>query len=128
MKNFISILLLFVIISCQQTADVTAENINEIFATQDFSISFRMSKEKGSSISFREGYMTYKSDQGTQSVELTNEDVLKINRFISEQYPLHDDAREAIPSITIFTDTQKVTLKVPQYASKFRFLLNDLPL
>lgn len=128
MKNPTPILLLFVIISCQQTADVTKENINAIFATQDFSISFRMSEEKESSMSFREDYMTYKSDQGTQRVELSYDDVVKINTFITEQFPLHNADGEEIPSITIYSDTQKVTLKVPQYASKFRFLLNDLPL
>ena len=128
MKNITLLLSLFIIISCQQTIDVTTENINSIFATKDFSISFNMSDDKETSMSFRDDYMTFKSDQGIQRVELSYDDVLKINGFIAEQYPLHDEAREKIPSITIYSDTKKVTLKVPQYASKLRFLLNDLPL
>ena len=129
MKKLILLLSLFIIVSCQQTADVTTENINSIFATKDFSISFRMSDNKESSMSFREDYMTYKSDQGTQRVEISYDDVLKINAFIASQYPLHEEGREEeTPSITIYTDTKKVTLKVPQYASQLRFLLNDLPL
>jgi len=128
MKKLILFISLLIIASCQQTVDVTTENINSIFATKDFSISFSMSDNKETSMSFREDYMTYKSDQGTQRVELSYDDVLKINGFIAQQYPLHDETREEIPSITIYTDTKKVTLKVPQYASKLRFLINDLPL
>ena len=128
MKKLILLLSLFLVLSCQQTADVTTENINSIFATKDFSISFRMSDNKEASMSFREDYMTYKSDQGTQRVELSYDDVLKVNAFIAEQYPLHDATREETPSITIYSDAKKVTMKVPQYASNLRFLINELPL
>ncbi|MGJ8683090.1 MAG: hypothetical protein ACSHWW_00605 [Nonlabens sp.] len=128
MKKLILLISLFIAISCQQTADVTTENINSIFATKDFSISYRMGDDKESSMSFREDYMTYKSDQGTQRVELSYNDVLKINAFIAEQFPLHDATRAETPSITLYTDTKMVTLKVPQYASKLRFLINELPL
>lgn len=128
MKKLFLLLSFVIISSCQQTAEVITENINSIFSTRDFSISFRMSDTKEESMSFREDYMTYKSDQGTQRVELSYDDVLKINGFIAAQYKLHDASLSDIPSITIYTDTKKVTLKVPQYASKLRFLLNDLPL
>lgn len=131
MKNnrfLLLLVLLALLISCQQTLEVSTENINAIFETKDFSISYSISDTQEVTMSFREDYMTYKSDQGTRRVELSYEDVLKINEFIAAQYKLHDAARALKPSITIYNDTKKVTLRVPPYLTDFQILQNDLPL
>lgn len=129
MKHIINILLLsLVFISCQQEKEASIENINQIYATKDFSIAFTMSDSKHIRMSFREDYVTYTINGTTDRKTLEYNEVVLINDFIKKQFSFHDPNRPDIPSINIYDDTRKVKLKVPQYASELRKLINSLGL
>ncbi len=113
-------------ISCQQEKEATIENINQIYATKDFSIEFKMSEDDEIRMSFREDYMTYIINGETNRKTVAYDELLLINDFVANQFKEHDPNREDLPKIVIYNDTRKVTLKVPQYASKLRTLINKL--
>lgn len=126
MKKIFTILVLVIMISCQQEKEATIENINQIYATKDFSIEFKMSEDDEIRMSFREDYMTYVINNETNRKTLAYDEVVLINKFVTNQFEKHDANLPALPSITVYDDTRKVTLKVPQYASKLRTLVNQL--
>lgn len=126
MKKLSFIILCLITLSCQQEKEASIENINQIYATKDFSIEYKMSDDDLIRMSFREDYMTYVINGETNRKTVEYKEVLWINEFVAQQFQLHDATREDIPSIIIYDDTRKVTLKVPQYASKLRQLINKL--
>lgn len=126
MKKILILLFITTLYSCQQEKEVTIENINQIYGTKDFSIEFKMSDDDIIRMSFREDYMTYVINNETNRMTIEYDQVLLINDFVATQFNNHDASRDPLPSIVVYDDTRKVTLQVPQYASKLRTLINQL--
>lgn len=116
------------LMSCQQSMDVTTENINTIFATKDFSINFIPVNGSDITMSFREDYMTFKKGGDVKRVTVSYEDIARINAFVQEQFNKHDAARGERPSVIIYDDTRKIKMRVPKYGNDLDKLLKTLPL
>lgn len=77
--------------SCARTVEPTIENINKIFTSQDFTFEFHKKNASCESLSFREDYMVFKSDQPTLRRSITYDEVLIINDFIQKIVLVHSD-------------------------------------
>ncbi|SEK73975.1 hypothetical protein SAMN04487910_0991 [Aquimarina amphilecti] len=76
-------------IGCARNVEPSVENVNKIFASQDFTFEFNEFGSIKKSISFRDDYLVYKSDQPTLRREITYDEVLLINDFIQEIVDSH---------------------------------------
>lgn len=127
--KIISLLLVFSsLMSCQQSMDVTTANINTIFETKDFSINFIPVNGSDITMSFREDYMTFKKGGDVKRVNVSYEDIARINAFVQEQFNKHDATRGERPSVIIYDDTRKIKMRVPKYGNDLDKLLKTLPL
>ncbi len=82
---------MMLIVSCARTVEPTAENINKIFASKDFTLEFNRSNRSKESISFRSDYLVYKSDKPTYRREISYDEVVLINDFIQNIVHLHSE-------------------------------------
>lgn len=116
------------LVSCQQSMDVTTENINTVFETKDFSINFIPVNGSDITMSFREDYMTFKKGGEVKRVNVNYEDIARINAFVQEQFNKHDATRGERPSVIIYDDTRKIKMRVPKYGNDLDKLVKTLPL
>jgi len=123
-------LFLILLISCARAVEPTVENINKIFASQDFSFEFHELGKAKKSISFREDYLVYKSDASTIRREITYDEVVLINNFIRKIVHVHQKNRDATASSHyIIKNTAYTTTIVPlQEDYYFEILLKTLQL
>ncbi|MAQ75513.1 MAG: hypothetical protein CL613_04170 [Aquimarina sp.] len=78
--------------SCAQQVDPTADNINKIFNSKDFTFEFHPIDGTTKSLSFRVDYLVYQSDQPTVRREVSYEEVVLINDYIQRLVNLHSDS------------------------------------
>ncbi|WP_299433869.1 hypothetical protein [uncultured Aquimarina sp.] len=130
MKRILVILICFSSIGCARTIEPTAENVNKIFASQDFTFEFHKTGETTKSISFRDDYLVYKSDQPTVRREISYDEVLLINDFIQNIVNLHQQDADPAPSFYyVVKNTAYTTTIIPdQEAYYFEALLKTLKL
>ncbi|MEW7289348.1 hypothetical protein [Aquimarina sp. 2304DJ70-9] len=83
--------ILVFVVGCARNVEPTAENINKIFASKDFTFEFNKADGLKRSISFRNDYLVYKSDQPTFRRGVTYDEVLLINNFIQKIVYLHSN-------------------------------------
>ncbi|WP_091406281.1 hypothetical protein [Aquimarina amphilecti] len=89
MKKALLIICYLISIGCARNVEPSVENVNKIFASQDFTFEFNEFGSIKKSISFRDDYLVYKSDQPTLRREITYDEVLLINDFIQEIVDSH---------------------------------------
>ncbi|MBW1294001.1 hypothetical protein [Aquimarina litoralis] len=129
MKRFILLITCFGLMSCAKQVEPTVENINKIFASQDFTFEFHKSGESKKSISFRNDYLVYKSDQPTFRREITYDEVLLINDFIQNIVNLHQNNVEETPSYYVIKNTAYKAKIIPKQEDYyFEALLKTLKL
>ncbi|MHA7059344.1 hypothetical protein ACWGOQ_0019105 [Aquimarina sp. M1] len=130
MKRTLLILVCLSLNGCARTVEPTVENINKIFASKDFTFEFHKIGETTKSISFREDYLVYKSDQPTIRRIITYDEVLLINDFIQKIVNLHqDDMPQESSSFYIVRNTAYKTTIIPKQEDYyFEALLKTLKL
>ncbi len=130
MRNFFFFLAVILCIGCARNVEPTVENINKIFASKDFTFEFHKPDGTGESLSFRNDYLVYKSDQPTFRREITYDEVLLINDFIQKILKLHDDTLhpETSPHYIIKNTAYKVTIVPDQEDFYFEALTKTLKL
>lgn len=129
MKRFILLMICFGLISCAKNVEPTPKNINKIFASQDFTFEFHQSGESKKSISFRNDYLVYKSDEPTFRREITYDEVLLINDFIQNIVNLHqNDVKEASSYYIVKNTAYTTTIFPKQEDLYFEALLKTLKL
>ncbi len=89
MRRIALFLMLIFLVSCARKVEPTIENINKIFASRDFTFEFHKKGGNCKSLSFRNDYLVYKSDQPTIRREITYDEVLLINNFIQKIVNVH---------------------------------------
>ena len=123
------ILLLILTTSCQQQLEPSVENINSIFATQDFQIRFTLESGDEYRMGFLNNEMAYFSPEETVRRELSYEDVRLINTFVGERFRESELELESENNkIEIYNDTEKVIFKTPDFTAEFEELLSKLKL
>ncbi|AXT61667.1 hypothetical protein D1816_15330 [Aquimarina sp. AD10] len=130
MKRIIVLLPIVFIISCARTLEPTAENVNKIFASKDFTFEFNTATGNCKSLSFRNDYLVYKSDKPTFRREVTYDEVLLINQFIQKIVNLHSTSLDPkTSSYYVIKNTAYTTTIVPdQEDYYFEALLKTLKL
>ena len=88
----ITVLIFMLLCSCAQQVDPTADNINKIFNSKDFTFEFHPIDGTTKSLSFRVDYLVYQSDQPTVRREVSYEEVVLINDYIQRLVNLHSDS------------------------------------
>ncbi len=121
---------LIVIASCARKVEPTAENINTIFASKDFTFEFNRVDGKKQSLSFRNDYLVYKSDQPTFRRGIEYNEVLLINDFIQNIVRLHSKTRNPKTSsyYVIKNTAYKVVIVPDQQDYYFDALIKTLKL
>ncbi|MDH7447289.1 hypothetical protein [Aquimarina sp. 2201CG14-23] len=115
MQRVLMLLVVMGIVGCARSVEPTVENINTIFASQDFTFEFHKVHEAKKSISFRNDYLVYKSDQPTLRREITYDEVLLINDFIQNIVNLHDpDLNQESSSYYIIKNTAYKAVIIPK--------------
>ncbi len=129
-QKFILLTMIFLLIGCAQVLPPTPENVNKIFASQDFTFEFHPNNGVSESLSFRNDYLVYKSDQPTIRREITYDEVLLINDFIQTIINVHSDKQEAeFSSYYVVKNTAyKVTIVPEQEDYYFEALIKTLKL
>ncbi len=92
MQRVIAVLCLVLVYSCARHVEPTVENINKIFASKDFTFEFNKADGTQRSLSFRQDYLVYKSDQPTLRREVSFDEVLLINDFIQKIVNKHSSS------------------------------------
>lgn len=130
MKKIVILLICLSSIGCARTVEPTVENVNKIFASQDFTFEFHREGETTKSISFRDDYLVYKSDQPTVRREISYDEVLLINDFIQKIVNLHKDNDEASDLFyyVVKNTAYTATIKPRQEEYYFAALLKTLKL
>ncbi|AXT51859.1 hypothetical protein D1818_13770 [Aquimarina sp. BL5] len=130
MRNFLVVLILIFITSCARNVEPTVENINKIFASQDFTFEFHPIGATKKSISFRDDYLVYKSDDPTLRREITYDEVLLINDFIQKIVNVHQDDKDTESSsfYVVKNTAYKTTIIPKQEGYYFEALLRTLKL
>jgi hypothetical protein len=128
MKKLLLICCLIALASCQQQLEPTAEHVNSIFKSKDFTIEFHLDSETTASMSFIEDIIIYKAEGDVVRKTISYDDALLINDFIQSQFPYHKDSNEETPSIIILNTAKKVTLKIPNYEVEYRNLIDKIDL
>ena len=124
---FFSMIFVF---GCARTVEPTPSNINTIFKSKDFTFEFHSKKGTCQSISFRNDYLVYKSDQPTYRRAIEYDEVLLINDFIQNIVNLHSDSIDAETSshYIIKNTAYKVIITPKQEEYYFEALLKTLKL
>jgi len=130
MRKILVILILIFITSCARNVEPTVENINKIFASQDFTFEFHPIGATKKSISFRDDYLVYKSDDPTLRREITYDEVLLINDFIQKIVNVHQDDKDTESSsfYVVKNTAYKTTIIPKQEGYYFEALLRTLKL
>ncbi len=138
MKKLFLLLFLLAATSCQKTLEPDVENINSIFATQDFQIKFAMGNGDEYRMGFLNNEIAYFSPQETMRRELSYDDVRLINTFVQNCYRDSETELELEPenemqmsnssTIEIYNDSKKVVFTTGNYHSEFEQLLTKLNL
>lgn len=130
MKKLVMFLLAMLAVGCVPEVATTAENINKIFSSQDFTFEFHEFDQTKKSISFRNDYLVYKSDQPTIRREITYDEVLLINDFIQKIVAVHQEGAVAESSsyYVIKNTASKVVIIPKQEDFYFEALLRTLKL
>ncbi|MBQ4801311.1 hypothetical protein J8L88_00510 [Aquimarina sp. MMG015] len=130
MRKVLLIIICLVSTSCARNVEPTVDNINKIFASQDFTFEFHKLGDTKKSISFRDDYLVYKSDQPTLRREITYDEVLLINDFIQNIVNSHqNDLDIESSSYYILKNTAyKTTIISDQEDFYFEALLKTLKL
>ncbi|MFD2563661.1 hypothetical protein [Aquimarina rubra] len=130
MKRILIFLVCISVAGCARTVEPTTENINKIFASQDFTFEFHQLGETTKSISFREDYLVYKSDQPTIRRVITYDEVLLINNFIHKIVYLDQKDHDITSSsyYVIKNTAYKTTIVPEQEDFYFEVLLKTLKL
>jgi len=130
MKRILVIFVCIGITSCARTVEPTVENVNKIFSSQDFTFEFHKVGETTKSVSFRDDYLVYKSDQPTLRREISYDEVLLINDFIQKIVNLHQKYPNAAPSFyyVVKNTAYTTTITPEQEEYYFEALLKTLKL
>ncbi|GAA4279355.1 hypothetical protein [Aquimarina mytili] len=123
-------LVMFLAMSCARNVEPTTENINKIFASKDFTFEFNTAEGIKRSLSFRNDYLVYKSDQPTFRRGVTYDEVLLINDFIQKIVYLHSSTLdpETTSHYIIKNTAYKVTIVPEQEDFYFDALIKTLKL
>lgn len=89
MKRTKIFLFIIFIAGCARNVETTSENINRIFASKDFTFEFNRSTGDTESLSFRNDYLVYKSNEPTYRREISYDEVLLINEYIRKIFIAH---------------------------------------
>lgn len=138
MRNLALLILLMATASCQQEVEPSVDNINSIFATQDFQIRFTMENGDEYRMGFLNNDINYFSPQETIRRELSYDDVRLINTFVGERFRTStalsmnssetQTEKDLNSSIEIYNDTKKVIFNSPDFTAEFEELLLKLKL
>jgi len=130
MKRILIVVICLSSIGCARRVEPTIENINKIFASKDFTFEFHQMNESKKSISFRNDYLVYKSDEPTVRREISYDEVLLINDFIQKIVQVHQDGldEESISHYVIKNTAYKVIIIPKQEDYYFEALLRTLKL
>lgn len=126
-------LFLFIVLSffsCARPVEPTPDNINKIFKSKDFTFEFHQLDGSCSSISFRNDYLVYKSDQPTIRRSISYDEVLLINDYIQKIVNLHNPLKNTETSsyYVIKNTAYKTTILPDQENYYFEALLKTLQL
>ncbi len=130
MKKIVLLIIVIFLMSCARTLEPTPENINKIFLSKDFTFEFHKKDGVCESLSFRNDYLVYKSDQPTLRREITYDEVLLINDFIQKIVNKHvkDLDPEANSHYVIKNTAYKVIIVPRQEDFYFAALIKTLKL
>ncbi len=130
MKNFGLCILLILVTSCARKVEPTADNINKIFASKDFTFEFNRANGTRESISFRNDYLVYKSDEPTIRRDIEYDEVLLINDFIQSIVRLHskNDDLKNVSHYVIKNTAYKAIIVPDQQDFYFDALIKTLKL
>ncbi len=117
-------------VACVRKVEPTIENINKIFDSKDFTFEFHQKGNAKKSISFRDDYLVYQSDQPTLRREITYDEVLLINNFIRKIVYVHQDDQDTESfSYYVIKNTAYKTIIIPKQEDfYFEALLKTLKL
>ncbi|PKV49006.1 hypothetical protein ATE84_1022 [Aquimarina sp. MAR_2010_214] len=123
-------LVLVLVASCARNIEPTADNINKIFTSKDFTFEFVRQTGHEESLSFRNDYLVYKSDKPTYRREISYDEVLLINDFIQKIVNLHSKSLDPETSshYTIKNTAYKVVIVPDLEDYYFDALLKTLEL
>ncbi len=129
-QRIVIFLTLFLAMSCARNVEPTAENINKIFASKDFTFEFTTANGMKRSLSFRNDYLVYKSDHPTFRREVSYDEVVLINDFIQKIVNLHSSALdpETTSHYVIKNTAYKTTIVPKQEDFYFDALIRTLKL
>ena len=127
---FLIFIVIILMVSCAQNVEPTAENINKIFVSKDFVFEFHPLGKTEKSISFREDYLVYKSDQPTIRRDITYDEVLLINGFIQGIVNQHQSniEKESTSYYVVKNTAYKAIITPEQKDYYFEALLKTLKL
>lgn len=128
MRFFLVLCTVMSFFSCARKVEPTPGNINKIFESKDFTFEFHQADGNCFSISFRNDYLVYKSDQPTIRRDITYDEVLLINDFIQNIVNLHDPQKntESSSYYVIKNTAYKTTIIPDQEDYYFEALLKTL--
>ncbi|MGB3591120.1 MAG: hypothetical protein WBA16_05475 [Nonlabens sp.] len=125
-KKCFLLVALLLLASCQQELPASTDNLQKIFDTRDFTVTFIVG-EKEHFMGFRQDYMTYKHNGNTIRETISYEQALAVNNFIQQQLVQYDN--KAVPNATIVESPQyKVVIKTAGDNDNFQQLLTKLEL
>ncbi|WP_344924892.1 hypothetical protein [Aquimarina addita] len=130
MRNILLLMCVITVIACARTVDPTIENINKIFTSKDFTFEFHKKEAPSASLSFRDDYLVFKSDQPTIRRVITYDEVVLINNFIQNIVNLHSETLDKkSSSYYVIKNTAYKTVVIPdQEDFYFEALLKTLDL
>ena len=130
MRFFLVTVTITFLVGCARRVDPTPDNINKIFESKDFTFEFHQVEGSCFSISFRNDYLVYKSDQPTIRRGISYDEVLLINDFIQNIVNLHNPKKDIESSsyYSIKNTAYKTTITPDQEDFYFNALLKTLRL
>jgi hypothetical protein len=111
--------------ACQQTVPTNKENLQKIFDTKDFTVTFYPQEGEEHFMGFRMDYVTYKHEGKTKRETISYDQALLVSNFIKQKLTEHND-EESAASIVVESPQYKVEIKLEDYDQEFEELLKNL--
>lgn len=129
MKKHAYILVGFLVcFACAKEVPPTKENINKIFKSKDFTITFVFGESQKESMSFKDDVLVYKHDGETKRIEISYDQAKQINDLVQSVWLQNARIATQYPHILISNDAYKTKLPTLGYQQRYEDLLGKFNL
>lgn len=128
MKKTAYVLIALLCFACAKEVPPTAENINKIFDSKDFTITFVFGESQKESMSFRDDVLVYKQGSWTRRIEIDYDHAKQINDFVQRVWLQNSIVAPQYPHITISNDAYKTKIPTLGFKKQYDQLLEDFNL